>query len=441
MRIQTTAPDRKTLVKALAAHLGQEAVYSGPPSFAYTIGSVTVDREGEIILPDEMDTAGIKAFLVSKGWLEPDADQMTISVPAEGLTVKTMNNLLLLLYNKQYLLGKAIKDETIQIADVVVERLQQSTPETPADFIALVNSFGTQGQLTGVDFTDDRVSLSFPLSDREDVIQAFTFLTVGIIAAAKAATRIQTKHQQPENEKYYMRSWLIQIGFGGKECKGARDILLKHLKGHSAFRSDLEAQKHRDKYGEIRRIQKESAVRGFSMKKAEMKSRLLDLKERQDAGEKMLCPRCGRNTLKTPQAHNALSRYADLYVCDECGMTEAMLDMMRNPLPLEQWAVFKNAGPQLDFKALSMQEVAGRVLGSQTDELLQLHHAWVHRAEGQAFDAIRTQALKACPGMVDLWENPFCAVYLARDGQVMVRLRWGGNKSEIAVDTLPNSKK
>ena len=43
--------------------------------------------------------------------------------------------------------------------------------------------------------------------------------------------------------------------------------------------------------------------------------------------------------------------------------------------------------------------------------------------------------------MVDLWENPFCAVYLARDGRVLVRLRWDGTKSEIAVDTLPEAHK
>ena len=176
------------------------------------------------------------------------------------------------------------------------------------------------------------------------------------------------------------------------------------------------------------------------MKKADIDGRLLDLKARQEAGEQMSCPRCGRNTLKSPLAHNALSRYEDLYVCDECGMTEAMLDMMRNPLPLDQWAVFKNSSPELDFKALSMQEVVGRVLGGQTERLLQLHRAWVLRTEGQSFDALRVQALKVCPGMVDLWENPFCAVYQARDGCVMVRLRWDGNKSEIAVDTVPEKK-
>ena len=83
------------------------------------------------------------------------------------------------------------------------------------------------------------------------------------------------------------------------------------------------------------------------MMKPEQTKKLLDLKAKQDGGAKMVCPRCGRNILKTPLSHNALSRYADLYLCDECGMTEAMLDMMRNPLPLEQWAVFRDTGQQL----------------------------------------------------------------------------------------------
>ena len=115
--------------------------------------------------------------------------------------------------------------------------------------------------------------------------------------------------------------------------------------------------------------------------------------------------------------------------------------MMRNPLPLEQWAVFRDTGPEFDFEALPVQEVAARVLGSQTDELLQLHAAWVHRENDQPFDTYREQALMACPGMVDLWENPFCAVYRARDGQVMIRFRWDGDKSEIAVDTIADTNK
>lgn len=259
MTFQTTAPDRKTLVKALAGHLGEEAVYSGPRSFAYTIGQVTVDREGAVILPDDLDGAGIQRFLESKGWLAP-VDRLTISVPAEGLTVTAMHNLLLMLYSKQYLLAKAIRAETIQISDAALERLQQPLPETPADFKALVDDLKAQGHITGVDFAQDKVSLSFPLTDREDIVHAFTLLTVNILAAAKAATRVLSERQAPENEKYYMRGWLVRIGFGGKETKAARDVLLKHLKGHSAFRTDAEANKHRDKYAEIRRSRKESVA-------------------------------------------------------------------------------------------------------------------------------------------------------------------------------------
>ena len=260
MRIQSTAPDRKTLVKALAEHLGEEAVYNGPPSFAYTIGGVTVDREGAIILSEDTELAGIQSFLVSKGWLESEPDRMTISIPVEGMTVKAMHNLIMMLYSKQYLLGKALREETIRIDDIVVERLQQALPETIADFRALVNEFKAQGKIAGLDFAEGSVSLSFPLSDREDVIHAFTLLTVNILAAAKAAMRVLPERQQSENEKYYMRSWLVRLGFGGKESKGLRSLLLKHLKGHSAFRTDAEANKHRDKYAEIRRSRKESVA-------------------------------------------------------------------------------------------------------------------------------------------------------------------------------------
>ena len=74
---------------------------------------------------------------------------------------------------------------------------------------------------------------------------------------------------------------------------------------------------------------------------------LLDLKARQEAGEKMPCPRCGRDTMKPDLHTNALSRHADgIYVCDDCGTAEAMLDFMRNPLPLECWAQFRDVKPQ-----------------------------------------------------------------------------------------------
>ena len=67
----------------------------------------------------------------------------------------------------------------------------------------------------------------------------------GGLEAAKAATRVQAQRQEPENEKYFMRGWLIRLGFGGKEAKGMRELFLKHLKGNSAFLTEADADKHR----------------------------------------------------------------------------------------------------------------------------------------------------------------------------------------------------
>ena len=284
MRIQATAPDRKSLVKALAEHLGETAVYTGPRSFAYKIGNVTVDREGGVILPEDMDPENIRGLLISNEWVaetevavteaEPEADsaqepapdpeseeiaepdRLVISIPADGLTVPTMHNLLRMLYSKQYLLGKALKEETIRVSDEVIEQLQNSPPETLDDFKARMATFNEQGFITGIELANDRISLSFPMSD--SYVNTYTLLSLKILEAAKAATRVQAQRQEPENEKYFMRGWLIRLGFGGKEAKGMRELFLKHLKGNSAFLTEADADKHRAKYAAIRRSQKDS---------------------------------------------------------------------------------------------------------------------------------------------------------------------------------------
>lgn len=73
MKFITTAPDRRTLVKAIAAHTGMEPSYIGPPTFNYTVGTITIDREGYIDVPDEQ-AADLKAFLIAKGWMEPEPE-------------------------------------------------------------------------------------------------------------------------------------------------------------------------------------------------------------------------------------------------------------------------------------------------------------------------------------------------------------------------------
>ncbi|MEG1894664.1 MAG: hypothetical protein RR162_00390 [Oscillospiraceae bacterium] len=51
------------------------------------------------------------------------------------------------------------------------------------------------------------------------------------------------------------------------------------------------------------------------------------------------CPRCGNNRMNSNLCHNALSRYASVYVCSECGTDEALRDMTGEVLPLNEWGM------------------------------------------------------------------------------------------------------
>jgi len=148
---------------------------------------------------------------------------------------------------------------------------------------------------------------------------------------------------------------------------------------------------------------------------------LLDLKARQEAGEKMPCPRCGRDTMKPDLHTNALSRHADgIYVCDDCGTAEAMLDFMRNPLPLECWAQFREGEATADFKALLGEEALKTIKAEHVPRLIRIFQQW---KAGTDFKALRITAMKECPGLTQIWEEPFQALYTVADGEIVIRFR------------------
>ena len=165
---------------------------------------------------------------------------------------------------------------------------------------------------------------------------------------------------------------------------------------------------------------------------------LLDLKARQEAGEQMPCPRCGRDTMKPVMVTNALSRHADgVFICDDCGSAEAMLDFMRNPLPLECWALFRDGEGTADFKAVPGEEAMKTIKAEHVPRPIRIFKAW---KEGTDFKALRPQALKDCPGLTQIWEEPFQALYEVADGEIVVRFRQRDDAVEIAADLLKKAK-
>ena len=167
-----------------------------------------------------------------------------------------------------------------------------------------------------------------------------------------------------------------------------------------------------------------------------MQQTLLDLKARQDAGEHMLCPRCGMDTMDTDAHTNALSRHAGFFICDDCGTAEAMLDFMRNPLPLHQWAFFQEGRPISNFKSMPGPLVWERLQKQQLPYLMDLYKRWLDMEGREDFEAYRAEAYLHCPGLTHLWLQPFQAVYNVFEGQLLLRFRKTGDDVEIAHDLI-----
>ena len=276
MTVTTNTTDRKALAKALADKLGTTAKYMGPPTFGYQVGDYIVDRDGNI---EGEDFEALRDFLQSIGCFpeeetepageqtEPETetpdsgaqDQVSISVPADDLTPTQMKNLVFTLFTKQYLIGKMTGGDLLNIPDNLIARLMENTPETMEDFKALLDAAKEDG-LTGFEFADGKITLIYAAhQDEPERNMLYAMLTARILKAAKEATRVFPERQEPENEKYFARAWLLRIGYNGADSKAERNLLLKHLKGHSAFPNDEAAEKHKAKYAEIRKEKRQAA--------------------------------------------------------------------------------------------------------------------------------------------------------------------------------------
>ena len=273
MTIVTKTASRKELAKAIGKELGIEAKYMGVPSCNYQIGQYILDKEGVLHGPD---FEPLRSFLQRNGMLPEDdislsgeptvqeeepaqentADFVSVTVPADGITPLQLKNLIFMLYSKQYLIGKMTGGDLLNIPDFLEARLIEKTPETIADFLSLLDTAKEKG-MTGFDFREDKVTLTFRAHpDEPGRNMVYAMFTARILKAAREATRIFPEKQEPENEKYFARAWLLRLGYGGAAYKDERNLLLKHLKGHSAFPNDEAAEKHKEKYAGIRKEKK-----------------------------------------------------------------------------------------------------------------------------------------------------------------------------------------
>ena len=256
MRIETNAANRKDVVKAVSGILGEPSKYLGVPTCAYQIGNCTIDKKGAVVTEDEKTAEMVTAGLTEQGFLgnqQPEADETTVSIPVEGMSAEGLKNLVFLTRSKQYLINRAFAEDVFRVPTALVEGL--GSTEIP-DAETFLQTFQNHAEgCRGISFQDGKITFTLPTAGDPGMIKAFTHLAAAMVRQAKGQKRISPKETIEENEKYYMRIWLLRLGFGGAEGKEIRDLLMKKLKGNSAFRTD----ENKQRWQEARRNEREAA--------------------------------------------------------------------------------------------------------------------------------------------------------------------------------------
>lgn len=252
MKIASLTEDRKKLVRALEEETGEKANYMGAPSFNYEVGPYTVTRDGTILVEDAKADEAVLAEMTAKGLLKnnegtTDEMPMIVSLPLSDHTGRSLCNMVNMIHSKEVLLSKAVGCPGFyQVSDGLIKELSEKAPQTTADFIKIITAAGKDA-LSGIAFEDEKIEMLFPGTQDSDRIQTYMQLTELMGKMARRQQRVHAAKCKDTNEKYTFRVWLMRLGMMGDEYKVARKILLKNLKGHTAFRTKSQAEVAKEK--------------------------------------------------------------------------------------------------------------------------------------------------------------------------------------------------
>lgn len=266
MKIKTNVENRKDVVKAAAEILNTPSKYLGVPSCNFQVGNCIIDRAGTVETEDEKTAEMLLTGLVERGFVdapETDEGKLLVALPAEGLTALNMKNLIFLIHSRQYLINQSIGEKTFCIPDSLVEELEGNESETMEEVEDSLLAYAED--MRGIGISEEKITFRFPYTEDAVKVKAWSDLATAMMKQAREQKRIDPEERIEENEKYYMRIWLLRIGFGGKDMKESRNALMENLKGHSAFRTqaDIDRAKVRTKQrAEAKKLAEQEAQEG-----------------------------------------------------------------------------------------------------------------------------------------------------------------------------------
>ena len=106
--------------------------------------------------------------------------------------------------------------------------------------------------IDGLPVEVDGEKISFPWFSETDsgTARVCTNFISALCKMSREQKRITATEKAVDNEKYAFRCFLLRLGFIGDEYKADRKILLKNLKGSSAFKSGAKKEVDADEISE-----------------------------------------------------------------------------------------------------------------------------------------------------------------------------------------------
>ena len=235
--------ERKNLVKILSEILDTPKKYLGTPSYAYTVGELTIDKNGTVT--GELEAEVLEA-LVERGFVsqigasdEDVAPETEVEANAEESTESEIQT--------------EVEENAVPEAEEIIETetadrltieypLDKFSPEKIDNLIKLVESKGTLiKQVLEIDelpikVLNDRIAFPwFPVDvdNANAYAQFISALCDTAIKKRRVSAKPQTTH---ENPRFTMRIFLVGLGLIGREFDHCRKLMMRGLPGNSGFR-------------------------------------------------------------------------------------------------------------------------------------------------------------------------------------------------------------
>jgi len=177
---------RKDLAAAVGELLGVDAVYQRPPSYAYRIGRVVLDRGGKLVLGEEMSVEAVRQLLEglqAKGFVAAELpDKLVIQMPLDGFDEVKLDNLQKIISSKATLIQTALGVEALPVEQI-----------------------------------DEAICFPwFALDTPAEDVAVYTQFLSALCEMAKKQTRVLAVEKPVVNEKYQFRCFLLRLGFIGE---------------------------------------------------------------------------------------------------------------------------------------------------------------------------------------------------------------------------------